>query len=74
MSRVWSDKLPSVLVCLVYRPLKVSFGADPTFITTLRDLCSEYSHKIIMGDFNADLLVNNTDIRYLMDLSKELSL
>ena len=74
MCRIWGDNLPPVFVCLIYRPPKVSFEADPTFLPSLRDLCSDYSHKIIMGDFNADLLTNSSDSRYLNSLTKELSL
>ena len=74
MCRVWGANLPPVFVCLIYRPPKVSFSADPNFIPTLRDLCSDYSHKIIMGDLNADQLNNTTDTRFLNNLFNEMSL
>ena len=74
MCRVWGEGVPSVLICLIYRPPDVSFNADPDLFTNLRDLCSSFSHKIIMGDLNADLLVDNCKSRYIKRLFNELSL
>ena len=74
MCSIWGDNLPPILICVIYRPPKILFGADPDFISTFRELCSEYSHKIIMGDFNADLLTDTSDSRYINNLTKELSL
>ena len=74
MCKIWGDKIPPVFVCLIYRPPRIPFDNDPTFIPNLRDFCAEYSHKIIMGDFNADLLTDNADSRFLNKLFAEISL
>ena len=74
MCRVWDDHSPPVFVGIVYRPPDVALNSDPTLLANLRDLCSDFSHKVIMGDFNADLLVNNTASRYIKSLANELSL
>ena len=74
MCSVWNDNSPPVFVGLVYRPPDVALNSDPTLLTNLRDLCSDFSHKVIMGDFNADLLVNSTASRYIKSLANELSL
>ena len=74
MCSIWNDNSPPVFVGLVYRPPDVALNSDPTLITNLRDLTSDFSHKVIMGDFNADLLVNNTATRYIKNLANELSL
>ena len=65
MCSVWNDHSPPVFVSLVYRPPDVLLNSDPTLLTNLLDLCSDFSHKILMGDFNADL-VNSTASRYVM--------
>ena len=72
--RVWGNGFPPILVCLIYRPPKISFTANPQFLTDLRDYCSSYSHKVVMGDFNADLLSNDSDTKFIRQLNCELSL
>lgn len=74
MSHIWDENLPPIFVCVIYRPPKISFKAEPSFIPTLPDLCSDYSHKIITGDLNADILNNSTDSRLLKKISTVLSL
>ena len=74
MCKVWSEGTPSALICLIYRPPKISFKAKPEFLNNLRDFCSSYSHKIIMGDLNADLLVNSSDSHFVNRLTDELTL
>ena len=46
---------PPLLVGVIYRPPKIAMQKDSEFFDVLRDLCPEYSHKIIMGDLNANL-------------------
>ena len=74
MCRVWGEETPPVLVFLIYRPPDVSFHADSELFTHLRDLSSSYSHKIIMGNLNVDLLVDSTKSRFIKSLVNELSL
>ena len=74
MCCVRGEEVPPVLICLLYRPPDVSFNADPDLFTNLRDLCSSYSHKIIMGDLNADLLLDNSKSDFVKRLFNELSL
>ena len=71
MYRITGEGIPSILVCLIYRPPVVSFDADPLFMS---NLSTSYSHKIIMGDLNADLLADSTVTLLLRDLVDELLL
>ena len=43
-------------------------------LTDLRTLCPQYSHKIVMGDLNADLLSKSSEAEFFRDLINELSL
>ena len=74
MCCITGEKIPPIFVCLIYRPSYVSFEADPQFLTNLRDLCTNYSHKIIMGDLNSDLLVDSNNTTFMKDLFNELAL
>ena len=67
---------PPILVGVIYRPPKIAMQKDTAFFNVLRDLCSEYSHKIIMGDLNADLSSSGTvaDAKTVKRLARELSL
>ena len=58
MCSIWDDNSPPVFVFLVYRPPKIAFNADPIFVSNFRDLSSDFSHKIIMREFNADILTD----------------
>ena len=64
MCRIWGEDIRPILLCLIYRPPKIRFTSNPDFLTYLRDFCSSHSHKIIMGDFNADLLIDNSDTKF----------
>ena len=72
--KVWADRIPPILICLVYRPPKISFNDDSDFLDNLRDLCSTFSHKVIIGDFNADLLKSTPDSDFIRSIADELSL
>ena len=74
MCRIWGEDIPPIFLCLIYRPPKIRFNSNPDFLTHLRDLSSSHSHKIIMGDFNADLLIDNSDSKFTQKLINELSL
>ena len=73
--KVWSDDIPAILLCLIYRPSKIIlFNANSDLLCNLRDYCSSYSHKVIMGDLNADLLINSGDRNLFYNIADELSL
>ena len=74
MCEVWGSNTPSIFVCVVYRPPDVSINANPEFLTDFRDYCSSFSHKVVMGDFNFDLMVNSSGARFIRNLADELSL
>ncbi len=58
-----------VLVSVCYRPPQI--GHLVNFEHTLLDLMVSYSHVIVMGDFNTDLLGPNThDKIYLTTMLK----
>ena len=53
--RISGKETPPIFVCVIYRPSYVPFDDDLQFLSNLRDLSSNYSHKIIMGDLNIDM-------------------
>lgn len=63
-----------ILVAVVYRPPDNPSLRKTTLPGLLRGFCSEYSHKIIMGDFNVNMLNSESDSVYLRKLASELSL
>ena len=52
---MWEADSPPIFVVVICRPPDVAFCSDPHFIKRLRPCCSEYSHKIIIGDWNIDM-------------------
>ena len=74
MCCITGNKIPPIFVCIIYRPSYVPFEADPQFLNNLRDYCTNYSHKVIMGDLNTDLLINSNSNTFVRDLFNELSL
>ena len=72
---VWEGNSIPTLVVLVYRPPDVSIRSDRRFIEKLHNISMDFSHKIVLGDWNADLLAkNNSDTRFLKTLMSDLSL
>ena len=66
---------PPILVGIIYRHPKIAMQKDPELFKVLRNLCSEYSHKVILGDLNADLLSKrDAYANTIRSLAKELSL
>ena len=65
---------PPVLVVVIYRPPKIAFLKIVELINSLRTLSGNYSHKIIIGDLNADLLRVSHDAKLVRHLAAELSL
>ena len=56
-------------------PPDVSIRSDRQLIQSLRSISSEYSHKVVVGDWNADMLTpTNSDTRFLNNLMNDLSL
>ena len=71
---ITDNKNPPVLVAVIYRPPKIAFLKNVDLINSLRTLSGNYSHKIVMGDLNADLLRDGHDARLVRNLAAELSL
>ena len=72
---VWDGNAAPTLVGLIYRPPDVSLRADRKLVWILGSTCSAYSHKIIMGDLNADMLDSeSSDSRFVRGLMEDLSL
>ena len=72
---VWEGNSTCTLIALVYRPLDVSIRSDGEFIRLLRSHCSNFSHKIVTCDWNADILNSrDSDTRFLLTLTNDLSL
>ena len=66
---VWEGNSTPDLITLVYRPPDVNIRSDPNFIDLLRTYCSDYSHKVILGDWNANMLnANNSDTKFVNNL------
>ena len=74
MCKVCGEGIPSIFVCVVYRPPNVSFNANPDFLSNLREFSSSYIHKIIVGDLDSGLMVNSSISRFVENLGRELSL
>ena len=81
--QVWQGDGPPVLVFLVYRPPNISFLPPKNIlkklqtkqcplVKDLRKLCSDYSHKIVMGDCDADLLSKSSEAESLKNLVNKL--
>ena len=53
--KVWEGNSPPIFVAVIYKPPDVPLKTDRRLLSTLRSCCSEYSHKVIMGDWNVDM-------------------
>lgn len=72
---VWEGNCSPILVVVVYRPPDVLMRSDRRFLQLLRTCCLDYSHKVLMGDWNADMLdERKPDTRFMRGLENELSL
>lgn len=65
---------PPILVGVIYRPPRIQMQKSTELFDVLRSLIVEFSHKIIMGDMNADLLALRDDAKTIKRLADELSL
>ena len=65
---------PPISIGVIYRPPKIAMQADSGLLNTLRELCGDYSHKIIMGDLNSDMSSSADDAKTIKRLAGELSL
>ena len=64
-----------VFVSVDYRPPDVSLIDDTSFADNLKIYCEgDYSTRILMGDFNTNLLTTSVDETYLRDVTSELAL
>ena len=65
---------PPVFVAVVYRPPHALFIEGSSFVIDLSDNMYSYSTKVILGDFNADLLSDSPDAGFVRRLIAENSL
>ena len=66
---VWEGNRSLLLVVVVYRPADVPLRSDRHFPQLLRTCSLDYSHKIIMIDWNADFLdVGQAGVRLMRGL------
>ena len=63
-----------LLVSVIYKPPAVSFTKDSDVIDKLRDYCTCFLLKLILGDLNADLLKDRYEAQFVRNLSAELLL
>ena len=73
MGSIQGGTLNPIFVCVVYKPPDVDIAATPSFLDDLRLYSSDFRHKIVMGDFNFNLLSVNEG-KFLRNLAKELAL
>ncbi|OXU20192.1 hypothetical protein TSAR_007138 [Trichomalopsis sarcophagae] len=59
---------------MIYWPSKVLMQTGIDLFRIVRDLTTENSHKVIMGDLNADLTSASDDASVIRRLTKALSL
>ena len=63
-----------ILVSVIYRPPHVPFFEGTDLVEQLTSAACDYSTKIIMGDFNANLLSVSADSKIVKDIAKDLAL
>ena len=72
---VWEGNSTPTLIAAVYRPPDVNIRSDDKFIESLRTFSSDFSHKVIIGDWNANMFdPNDSDTKFLANLMSDLSL
>ena len=69
-----STTCPPIFVGVVYRPPHAPFLAHSEFVPNLTTYMHNYSTKVILGDFNADLLSESDDAKFLRSLFEDNSL
>lgn len=65
---------PPVFIAVVYRPPHAPFILGSEFVPQLLTHMHNYSHKVILGDFNADQLSESEDSIYIKQLMADNSL
>ena len=72
---VWEGNWSPLLAVVVYRPPVVPLRSDRRFLRLLQTCSLDYSHKILMGDWNADMQdETKADVHFMRGLESELSL
>ena len=70
---LWEGTSAPVLIVLVYKPPHVPIRSDRKLVSFLRTDCFDYSHTIITGDWNTDMLkTKSSDTRFNQDLIDKL--
>ena len=63
-----------IFIAVIYRPSHILWLKGADLIEKLNLHAEDFSHKIIMGEFNADLLTTKDDAKFLKKLAKNLGL
>ena len=67
-------KTDPILISIVYRPPDVKIATMQGFFDHLKLYSGDYTSKIILGDFNANLLQNSNDVTFLGNITSERAL
>ena len=62
---------PPIFVEVAYRPPQFPFIAHSEFVSNLTSYMHNYSTKVILGDFNTDLLFNTDDSKFIRGLIQD---
>ena len=68
---VHAPSSPPIFVGVVYLPPHATFIAHSEFIPHFTWYIHNYSTKVILGDFNADLLSDSADAKFIRGLIEE---
>ena len=68
------DKSEPIFFSVAYKPPDVTVANNACFINHLKLHSGEYNSKIVMGDFNINLLLKSNNATYLRDATSELAL
>ena len=72
---VWEGNSTPTLVVLVYRPPDVPIRADRHLFKLIHSHNVDFSHRIVIGDWNADMLdTKDSDTKFLSSPMNDLSL
>ena len=71
---VQEGRAAPIFVAVIYRPPHIPWLIKSDLIDKLNLHTEDFSHKIIVGDFNPNLLLTENDAKFLRKLAKDLSL
>lgn len=74
MCSIQQGKHEPVFICVVYKPPNISTVHNCSLKQDILTFSSTFSHKVIIGDFNCNILGTGSEARFVPDLADELSL